>query len=238
MEVNHYFVKTILFISYHIDSGLFCTKNAGQNKWKLESTPSHTRRNAWCKGWSYLPVILACCTAGILQHSDRNGACGLVVARLPGKRPSAMGYFDRVLGRKPKDTAGDSADGASSAAPGPEQSAPAAPEIVHDQGPGAGFGPPSISSSSLPASGLPSMAMSADAPGGGGAGARLYDPYEGISQQVGMKKQLFKLPQQPEFLFEEEAAVRRRGWGENVQFYTGLGYITGEWWWAIRWQDG
>jgi hypothetical protein len=56
---------------------------------------------------------------------------------------------------------------------------------------------------------------------------RLYDPYEGISQVVGMRKQTFKLPEQPEFLFEEEASVRRRGWGENLQFYTGLGYLTG-----------
>lgn len=43
-----------------------------------------------------------------------------------------------------------------------------------------------------------------------------------------MRKQVFKLPDRPEFLFEEEAAIRRRGWGENLQFYTGLGYITGD----------
>lgn len=49
-----------------------------------------------------------------------------------------------------------------------------------------------------------------------------------LLQAVGMRKQVFKLPDRPEFLFEEEAAIRRRGWGENLQFYTGLGYITGD----------
>lgn len=35
------------------------------------------------------------------------------------------------------------------------------------------------------------------------------------------------MPTQPEFVFEEEAAVKRRGWSENLQFYTGLGYLSG-----------
>uniref|UniRef100_A0A7R9YQH7 Mitochondrial import inner membrane translocase subunit TIM23 n=1 Tax=Chlamydomonas euryale TaxID=1486919 RepID=A0A7R9YQH7_9CHLO len=135
-----------------------------------------------------------------------------------------MGYLDRILGRKPRDKNGDDAsDGPSAAAP--EPAAPAAPEIVHEATSGAGYGPPSISSSQLPTSGIPGMMpLSPETTGGG---TRLYDPYEGIAQSVGMKKQLFKMPEQPEFLFEEEASVRRRGWGENVQFYTGLGYITG-----------
>lgn len=41
------------------------------------------------------------------------------------------------------------------------------------------------------------------------------------------KKQLFKLPEQPEFVFEEEIAARKRGWTENLQFYTGVGYLAG-----------
>lgn len=57
--------------------------------------------------------------------------------------------------------------------------------------------------------------------------SRLYDPYEGISAAIGGKKQAFALPDKVEFVFEEEAAVRRRGWTENLQFYTGLGYISG-----------
>ena len=99
------------------------------------------------------------------------------------------------------------------------------------------YGPPAISSGSLGASPLSSMmpsfpaagaGMGGGGSGGGGPAQRLYDPYEGISQSaMGVRKQMFKLPQQPEFLFEEEAAVRRRGWGENLQFYVGLGYITG-----------
>lgn len=56
---------------------------------------------------------------------------------------------------------------------------------------------------------------------------RLYDPYDGLSSAIGTKKHAFTLPERVEFVFEEEAAVRRRGWTENLQFYTGLGYIGG-----------
>jgi hypothetical protein len=38
----------------------------------------------------------------------------------------------------------------------------------------------------------------------------------------------FKLPKQPEFLFSEEAAVKRRSWSENLTYYTGVGYGIGE----------
>jgi len=31
----------------------------------------------------------------------------------------------------------------------------------------------------------------------------------------------------PQFVFDEEASVRRRGWTENLQFYTGVGYLAG-----------
>lgn len=57
---------------------------------------------------------------------------------------------------------------------------------------------------------------------------RLYNPYDGLSAAVGAKPHAFKLPTGPEFVFEEEAAVRRRGWTENLQFYTGLGYLSGK----------
>jgi hypothetical protein len=56
---------------------------------------------------------------------------------------------------------------------------------------------------------------------------KLYDPYEGISSALGGKKAAFRLPQGPEFVFAEEAAVHRRSWGENLQYYTGLGYLGG-----------
>ncbi len=38
----------------------------------------------------------------------------------------------------------------------------------------------------------------------------------------------FKLPSQPEFLFSEEALVRKRSWSENLTYYTGVGYLGGE----------
>lgn len=55
----------------------------------------------------------------------------------------------------------------------------------------------------------------------------LYDPYEGISSALGGRKAVFQLPEGPEFVFQEEAAAQRRGWSENLQFYTGIGYLGG-----------
>jgi mitochondrial import inner membrane translocase subunit TIM23 len=74
---------------------------------------------------------------------------------------------------------------------------------------------------------------------------RLYDPYEGVAAALGggggggggpvasggpansSRRLAFQLPEGPEFVFQEEAAVHRRSWGENLQFYTGLGYLAG-----------
>ena len=43
----------------------------------------------------------------------------------------------------------------------------------------------------------------------------------------GLQQPVYKLPKQPEFLFQEEAAVHRRSWSENLTFYTGSGYLSG-----------
>lgn len=56
---------------------------------------------------------------------------------------------------------------------------------------------------------------------------RLYDPYAGISSALGGRHAAFQLPEGPEFVFQEEAAAKRRSWGENLQFYTGVGYLGG-----------
>lgn len=58
---------------------------------------------------------------------------------------------------------------------------------------------------------------------------KFYNPYEGLSAAVVNRSMRggYKLPQQPEFLFSEEATVHRRGWGENLTYYTGTGYLTG-----------
>jgi hypothetical protein len=56
---------------------------------------------------------------------------------------------------------------------------------------------------------------------------RLYDPYADISTAMGGRRAAFQLPEGPEFVFQEEAAARRRGWTENLQFYTGVGYLGG-----------
>lgn len=56
---------------------------------------------------------------------------------------------------------------------------------------------------------------------------RLYNPYEGLSTQIGTKPHAFRLPDKPEFVFEEEVSVRRRDWAQHVQFYCGGGYLAG-----------
>jgi hypothetical protein len=61
------------------------------------------------------------------------------------------------------------------------------------------------------------------------AGERLYNPYEGLNTALDNRvlKGGFKLPNQPEFLFSEEATVHRRSWSENLTYYTGTGYLSG-----------
>ncbi|KAK9060522.1 hypothetical protein SSX86_021226 [Deinandra increscens subsp. villosa] len=53
---------------------------------------------------------------------------------------------------------------------------------------------------------------------------RLYNPY----QDLGIPAQtLYKLPTSPEYLFQEESIAQRRSWGENLTYYTGIGYLGG-----------
>ena len=60
---------------------------------------------------------------------------------------------------------------------------------------------------------------------------RLYNPYEGLSTaldaRAGLPRNLYRVPEQPEFLFSEEAGVHKRSWSENLTYYTGLGYLSG-----------
>eukprot|EP00262_Sarcandra_glabra_P011277 TRINITY_DN2709_c0_g1_i1.p1 TRINITY_DN2709_c0_g1~~TRINITY_DN2709_c0_g1_i1.p1 ORF type:complete len:184 (-),score=15.21 TRINITY_DN2709_c0_g1_i1:65-616(-) len=53
---------------------------------------------------------------------------------------------------------------------------------------------------------------------------RLYHPYQDLNIPI---HNIYNLPTSPEFLFDEEALVQRRSWGENLQYYTGCGYLTG-----------
>ncbi len=62
---------------------------------------------------------------------------------------------------------------------------------------------------------------------------RLYNPYDGLgavldSRRRGEGPVTFRLPQAPEYVFNEEASVQKRSISENICFYTGLGYLTGE----------
>eukprot|EP00252_Welwitschia_mirabilis_P019352 TRINITY_DN4452_c0_g2_i1.p1 TRINITY_DN4452_c0_g2~~TRINITY_DN4452_c0_g2_i1.p1 ORF type:complete len:192 (-),score=12.61 TRINITY_DN4452_c0_g2_i1:1038-1613(-) len=58
---------------------------------------------------------------------------------------------------------------------------------------------------------------------------RIYNPYGDLNGAIDYKplRNLYELPTSPEFLFQEEAAVQRRSWGENLQYYTGCGYLLG-----------
>lgn len=46
-----------------------------------------------------------------------------------------------------------------------------------------------------------------------------------VSRREGVPQ--FRLPQQPEFLFIEDATVHTRSWSENLSYYTGAGYLAG-----------
>ncbi|KAF7051766.1 hypothetical protein CFC21_059972 [Triticum aestivum] len=59
-----------------------------------------------------------------------------------------------------------------------------------------------------------------------GSGRRLYNPYQDLNIPTAYKN-LYDLPTSPEFLFQEEALVQRRSWGENLTYYTGVGYLSG-----------
>eukprot|EP00252_Welwitschia_mirabilis_P019351 TRINITY_DN4452_c0_g1_i1.p1 TRINITY_DN4452_c0_g1~~TRINITY_DN4452_c0_g1_i1.p1 ORF type:complete len:187 (-),score=20.95 TRINITY_DN4452_c0_g1_i1:19-579(-) len=58
---------------------------------------------------------------------------------------------------------------------------------------------------------------------------RVYNPYGDLQNAMDYRplRSLYELPTSPEFLFPEEAAVQRRSWGENIQYYTGIGYLAG-----------
>ncbi|EEF49677.1 Mitochondrial import inner membrane translocase subunit tim23, putative [Ricinus communis] len=52
-----------------------------------------------------------------------------------------------------------------------------------------------------------------------------YHPYQDLYNVPAQS--LYKLPTSPEFLFHEEALCQRRSWSENLQYYTGTGYLSG-----------
>ncbi|XP_054783135.1 mitochondrial import inner membrane translocase subunit TIM23-2-like [Prosopis cineraria] len=53
---------------------------------------------------------------------------------------------------------------------------------------------------------------------------RVYHPYQDLNVPI---QKLYNLPTAPEHLFPEEAARTHRSWGENLQYYTGCGYLSG-----------
>ena len=57
--------------------------------------------------------------------------------------------------------------------------------------------------------------------------ATMYNPYAGLQNYTPRQNRSFRVASQPEFVFQEEANVRRRGFGENLGFYTGTGYLSG-----------
>ncbi|KAL7589014.1 hypothetical protein Lser_V15G37680 [Lactuca serriola] len=53
---------------------------------------------------------------------------------------------------------------------------------------------------------------------------RLYNAYQDLRVPA---QTLYKLPTSPEYLFQEESIAQRRSWGENLTYYTGIGYLIG-----------
>lgn len=56
------------------------------------------------------------------------------------------------------------------------------------------------------------------------SGRRQYNPYQDLNIPY---RTLYDLPTSPEYLFQEEALAQRRSWGENLTYYTGVGYLAG-----------
>eukprot|EP00475_Leptophrys_vorax_P040705 TRINITY_DN75899_c0_g1_i1.p1 TRINITY_DN75899_c0_g1~~TRINITY_DN75899_c0_g1_i1.p1 ORF type:complete len:294 (+),score=20.50 TRINITY_DN75899_c0_g1_i1:154-1035(+) len=63
-------------------------------------------------------------------------------------------------------------------------------------------------------------------PSGGG---HLYNPYADLYPNLDARsiQGIYRLPDDPEYLFPEEAAVHRRSFGDNLTFFTGSGYLLG-----------
>ncbi|XP_020594158.1 mitochondrial import inner membrane translocase subunit TIM23-1-like, partial [Phalaenopsis equestris] len=55
-------------------------------------------------------------------------------------------------------------------------------------------------------------------------GRRIYDPYKDLQIPY---RAIYDIPTSPEFLFQEESVAQRRSWGENLTYYTGIGYLGG-----------
>ncbi|KAF6153703.1 hypothetical protein GIB67_000936 [Kingdonia uniflora] len=56
------------------------------------------------------------------------------------------------------------------------------------------------------------------------ADSRRSDRYKNPNLQI---PTIYNLPTTPEYLFQEESQVQRRSWGENLTYYTGIGYLGG-----------
>jgi len=118
----------------------------------------------------------------------------------PQRPPPGMGFLDKLVGKRP-------------------QQEPAVQEAQAEE--------PSTSSGATASDVLRDVAPGTHM--SGQPKSRLYDPYEGLSGALpAQRRAAFQVPEAPEFVFQEDAAVHRRSWGENLQFYTGMGYLGGE----------
>ncbi|CAG9467305.1 unnamed protein product [Pedinophyceae sp. YPF-701] len=61
--------------------------------------------------------------------------------------------------------------------------------------------------------------------------ARMYNPYDGMDTGgiggIRAVQSVYAMPQSPQFLFDAEAKIKRRSWGDNLAYYTGVGYLSG-----------
>jgi mitochondrial import inner membrane translocase subunit TIM23 len=121
--------------------------------------------------------------------------------------------MSRFFGRREEARESGDAGGASSSAAGGRR--------LSDTGSSSGTG-----SSSSPAF---SQSSARGSTSDSRSGSRLYNPYNGLpgTFDPSFSKALLELPDRPEFVFSEEAALQQRSWSENLTFVTGVAYLTG-----------
>lgn len=72
--------------------------------------------------------------------------------------------------------------------------------------------------------------MDHSADGGGDCKGRcLYNPYVYLHGAIDCRliQNIYQIPTALELLFQEEATMKRRYWGENITYYMGCGYLLG-----------
>ena len=164
--------------------------------------------------WGSAQTLCELSTAGATRHFSRHAPSTSTCSAI------AMGILDRLRG--------GGASNRQDAAPSTSGREPSEILSVDEnlqpaEAPDVYGGIPDVSN-------IPPGSVLGSLPSPPGSSQRLYNPYEGLESALDrrLSKSTYSLPDQPEFLFDEEATVHRRNWSENITYYTGTGYLGGE----------